>query len=254
MCVVRVELHCVVLQLWFSTSVAAKANSLTLFCYPHCLYKKSVSSGKTLNFVSIDLTLVQRNANVLFSLLFQNNIGHKLLVKQGWQEGQGLGKQLQGTVLLLSSHTLEPPCPCRRTLLIAFWGEGWCRWPLCLQNENGRLCRPLPTSLGHSQFSQIRFVFKHSATLGVSDNASSSACRAAQSTVFLRYMPFTHSPPHVCNEYSGLVIPRRVKTLRAFGWQPSHPVRNCYVVSNLIRLNLGGGGGKPRLVCRKCLA
>ena len=32
--------------------------------------------------------------------LFQNNIGHKLLLKQGWQEGQGLGKQLQGRTFM----------------------------------------------------------------------------------------------------------------------------------------------------------
>jgi len=30
----------------------------------------------------------------------ENNIGHQLLVKQGWQAGQGLGKQLQDQVPL----------------------------------------------------------------------------------------------------------------------------------------------------------
>ena len=42
---------------------------------------------------------------LFFGFSLQNNIGHKLLVKQGWQEGQGLGKQLQGT----ESFSLLPP-------------------------------------------------------------------------------------------------------------------------------------------------
>ena len=43
----------------------------------------------------------------IFQLSFQNNIGHKLLVKQGWTEGQGLGKQLQG-IASLTIYTVSP--------------------------------------------------------------------------------------------------------------------------------------------------
>ena len=54
--------------------------------------------------------------------VFQNNIGHKLLVKQGWQAGQGLGKQLQGTTHLAppSAHSLYAIPP--TTWVV--WGEG----------------------------------------------------------------------------------------------------------------------------------
>lgn len=33
--------------------------------------------------------------------LFQKNIGQKILKKQGWKEGQGLGKHLQGSAYYL---------------------------------------------------------------------------------------------------------------------------------------------------------
>ena len=38
----------------------------------------------------------------LFILIFlQKNIGQKILKKQGWKEGQGLGKHLQGNIVIL---------------------------------------------------------------------------------------------------------------------------------------------------------
>ncbi len=48
--------------------------------------------------------------NISLFLSFQNNIGHKLLVKQGWSEGQGLGKQLQG-IASLTIYTVSPTIP-----------------------------------------------------------------------------------------------------------------------------------------------
>lgn len=39
-----------------------------------------------------------------FFCSLQNNIGHRLLVKQGWQAGQGLGKQLQGILPTSNSN------------------------------------------------------------------------------------------------------------------------------------------------------
>lgn len=49
------------------------------------------------------------------SFVFQNNIGHKLLLKQGWQAGQGLGKQLQG-------KTHSPYLPLNSTFVTGWRG------------------------------------------------------------------------------------------------------------------------------------
>ena len=40
-------------------------------------------------------------------IVFQSNVGLQLLVKQGWQTGQGLGKQNQGNIRL-TILILEP--------------------------------------------------------------------------------------------------------------------------------------------------
>ena len=44
----------------------------------------------------VQLVLYKDKYYDIMFVVLQSNVGHQLLVKQGWQAGQGLGKQNQG--------------------------------------------------------------------------------------------------------------------------------------------------------------